>query len=65
MAGEMLATLCITKLQGDARPSLYPRTACCRVAAGAMGRGRRRLASGVRAVGIGDKDGHARVLVSR
>ena len=45
MAVEMLATLCITKLQGDARPSLYPRTACCRVAAGAMGRGRRRLAS--------------------
>ncbi len=30
MAVEMLATLCITKLQGDARPSLYPRTACCR-----------------------------------
>jgi hypothetical protein len=34
MAVEMLATLCITKLQGDARPSLYPRNACCRVAAG-------------------------------
>ena len=46
MAVEMLATLCITKLQGDARPSLYPRNACCRVAAGAMGpgRGTRRLA---------------------